>query len=228
MAAIAGGTYVLGARSATVGAYCLDRTEVTVNQYGTCVAGGACTEPVAYNGTNGQFAAFCNWHYPGRAMHPVNCVSWTQAVSYCASAGMRLPTEEEWEWAARNGPQGSTFPWGDDAPTAPRVNACGTECPPNSAAKGYANWGFMYAANDGFPETAPVGSFPAGRNRWGVLDLAGNVAEWTSSPFDATGARRVFRGGAWQDNQTYSVRATSRDSQAPQWQGWGIGFRCAR
>jgi formylglycine-generating enzyme required for sulfatase activity len=224
MASIPGGTRA----TVTVSSYCLDLTEVTVSAYGACVAAGACTEPDAYDPTPAHARVFCNWHNPGRALHPVNCVDWGQAVSYCGSRALRLPTEEEWEWAARNGPTGATYPWGEAAPTAQRLNACGAECPPNGAVKGFAGWKAMSTANDGFPETAPVGSFPAGDNRWGVHDLAGNVWEWTASNFDSTGAARVRRGGGWDIHDPTWARATLRLGGAPEARFDDLGFRCAR
>ena len=209
----------------TVAPFCLDVTEVTVAAYKSCVDGGACTEPNPQGATG--WNQMCNWKNPGRAMHPVNCVDWGQAVAYCGSGGKRLPSEEAWEWAARNGPAGTTYPWGESAPDATLLNACGSECPPNVKTMGQ-DWKAMYPGDDGFPETAPVGSFPKGDNHWGVHDLAGNVWEWTSGNFDATGAARVRRGGSWVNGVASIVRSSYRDGSAP----WGrynvLGFRCAR
>jgi formylglycine-generating enzyme required for sulfatase activity len=235
MAPIPGGSYALGDRTVTVAPYCLDVTEVTVSSYAACMNAGACSEPGQFVNEQGNGRTFCNWKNPGRALHPINCVDWSQATSFCGWASKRIPSEGEWEWAARNGPDGSTFAWGDQVPDVQRGNFCGKECPPNAASKGFAAWTSMAnVGNDGFPETAPVGSFPQGDNRWGVHDLDGNVWEWTSSTVDATAAARVTRGGAWtQNTSTFivgvaGVHASFRDGQAPSVRNPNLGFRCAR
>ncbi len=233
MAVIPGGAYALGyalverEHHVTVRPYCLDRTEVTVNAYGGCVTAGACTAPDAYEATRGKVGTGCNWKNPDRALHPVNCVDWWQAVSYCRWAGRRLPTEEEWEWAARNGSEATMYPWGNELPDARYVNACGSECSAHAAAKGFGSVTEMYTGDDGFPETAPVGRFAQGDNRWGVHDLAGNVWEWTSSRAPVEGAPRVIRGGSWADFDGAIPRADTRDWDAPTRRDDILGFRCA-
>jgi formylglycine-generating enzyme required for sulfatase activity len=231
MAAIPGGTYALGERldAVSVRPYCLDRSEVTVGDYGSCASAGKCTEPDAYEAVPGQWKIFCNWRRAGRQSHPVNCVHWGQAVSYCASLGKRLPTEEEWEWAARNGPAATRYPWGDTSPDAQHLNACGAECPPNRAAKGFGVWTAMYPGDDGFTETAPVGSFPQGDNQWGVHDLAGNVYEWTASDFDTSRTTRIGRGAGWDERFAPSAEAAHREyARSPTFRSNVLGFRCAR
>ena len=125
MAAIPGGTYTMGDRGdgtprarATVAPYCMDRTEVTVTAYAACVTAGACTAPDAYNPAlkDSLHPSHCTWNRSDRTTHPVNCVDWNQATTYCGWAGKRLPTDEEWEWAARNGPAGTVYPWGATRP----------------------------------------------------------------------------------------------------------------
>jgi formylglycine-generating enzyme len=110
MVAIPGGSFAMGEshRKVTVAHFSLDTTEVTVGSYAACVASERCS--VASLGN------FCNAGKPGNEAHPINCVDWNQAVAYCAATGKRLPTEEEWEWAARGGERGWTYAWGDDPP----------------------------------------------------------------------------------------------------------------
>ncbi len=233
MTAIPCGTYSPLDRddAVTLGAYCLDKTEVAVDAYAACVNAGHCSGPDAYDARPGQSKVFCNWKNAGRGTHPINCVDWNQARSYCAFAGKRLPTEEEWEWAARNGDgdRGATYPWGEAEPDARLLNAYGAEGPPNAKSKGFSTLDWkpvMYSGSDGFPETAPVGSFPAGDNRWGVRDLAGNVWEWTATNRDAQ--TRAVRGGGWTDHDALRVRAAFGNGAEPSLRAYDLGFRCAR
>jgi formylglycine-generating enzyme required for sulfatase activity len=224
---IGGGSYTMEKGSVvTVADYCLDKTEVTVNAYAACFDANACTEPDPYeHAKEDAVHSLCNWKNPGRGKHPINCIDWTQAQWYCAYAHKRLPTDEEWTWAARNGSRETRYPWGDQAPTAQLLNACGSECPPSAAAKGIHGFEAMYAESDGWPETAPVGSFPKGANRWGVLDLAGNVLEWTST---AQGTNRGARGGGWGHGHAVAFEAANRGAIAPTERGFDAGVRCAK
>jgi hypothetical protein len=229
MSAIPAGVFTTGDRRAqvTIASYCLDQTEIAVGAYEGCVQAGACTAPNGYlvNDQSKNNRA-CNWSRPGAALHPVNCVDWNQAVSYCAWVQKRLPTEEEWEWAARSGDRGWTYPWGNDEPNAARINACGPECVTWSKRELGFDLHAMYAADDAWPTTAPVGTFTGGANLWGVKDLAGNVSEWTSSAFDA--AKRVHRGGGWFNGDASAVRAATRAAEDASGRHIHVGFRCAR
>jgi formylglycine-generating enzyme required for sulfatase activity len=248
---VRGGTFAMGSddpdananerpvHPVTVASFDLDRTEVTVKAYDLCVQAGKCSAPESYLDERGNYRSFCNWHHPqDRAQHPVNCVDFQQAASFCAWAGKRLPTEEEWEYAARAGSRteekadARKYPWGNAPPDQTRLNACGSECPQNLTAKRFPSASPMYAASDGWPETAPVGSFPAGASKDGALDLAGNVWEWTASwyaTYDGSRgeSKRVLRGGSWGGGDPRTERTTNRFRLDPQSRGQFLGFRCA-
>jgi formylglycine-generating enzyme required for sulfatase activity len=231
--------------------YCLDVTEVTTAKYAQCVAKGTCLRaldnrwPAPESMTAAQQAAYdplCNLNQPAeRGAHPINCVGYQQAVDYCAGLGARLPTEAEWEFAAR-GSDGRTYPWGEAAPGPELLNACGAEC----LAWGKANkieLSAMYKGADPFETTAPVGSFRKGATVYGIMDMVGNVWEWVADwygPYAAgagriadpqgppSGEQRVIRGGAWNASEASWVRPTFRYRDAPEKRSYGIGFRCAR
>jgi formylglycine-generating enzyme required for sulfatase activity len=175
-----------------------------------------------------------------RPDHPINCVDWAQATAYCKWAVKRLLTEAEWEYAAR-GPKGYPYPWGNDPPTATRLNACGTECEAMAKRELDVDWKTMYEASDAWETTAPVGSFPEGVSPFGALDMAGNVWEWTAdwygnytdtaatNPQGANrGSFRVNRGGGWFSFARGDVRAASRYWRDPTVRTDTLGFRCAR
>jgi len=154
---------------------------------------------------------------PGFEDHPATQVSWHGAQAYCAWAGARLPTEAEWEKAAR-GVDGRSYPWGNQLPDCDQAQ--------------FGDCGGM---------TVPVGSLPAGASPYGVLDMAGNVWEWVADWYDPayygsspaqnppgpdSGVRKVFRGGSWGYPPTF-IRAGDRARNRPTYAGFNVGFRCA-
>ena len=192
----------------TVGAFFMDEFEVTVDQYAACVSAGKCT---AAGGSS--VSEYCNAGVVGRGNHSINCVDWNQAVAYCTSVGKRLPTEVEWEYAAR-GTDGREYPWGNAAPAS---QLCWRKNNTNRSS------------------TCAVGSYPSDKSPFGVQDMAGNVTEWTSSLYTSnyssapTGTARVLRGGNWHDYASSNVRSANRYIDGPSNQYYSVlGFRCAR
>ncbi len=212
-------------KTVEVAAFKIDKTEVTVAQYARCVDAGRCssaglTMPF-YNGKEQpEFAEFCNWQRPGREEHPINCVDWNQAVAYCEWAGKRLPTEAEWEKAAR-GTDGRRYSWGNAGYGAGgRVANIADE----TAKRSYPQWTIASGYDDGYVGTAPVGSFPAGASPSGALDMIGNGWEWTSDPFQGG---RAVRGASWGD-EPRNARASNRDRVVAANRSSFDGFRCAQ
>jgi formylglycine-generating enzyme required for sulfatase activity len=257
MVAVPAGTFRMGSpegegdtdeqpqHEVTLSAYCMDTTEVTVAAYSACVAAGECrAAQLTVNGTNyspeeiSRFSRMCN--RTDRPDHPLNCVDWDQAVAYCTWKGKRLPTEAEWEYAAR-GNDGRVYPWGNEAPSPKWLNALGSEVVAMAKRELKLQWESMYDDNDGWETTAPVGSYPDGRSPFGALDMAGNVGEWTSDWYGEyaklpgtnpqgprTGTSRVSRGGGWVNVDPSQVRAADRDWPDPTLRRFDHGFRCAR
>ncbi len=222
-----------------VPSFCIDKTEVTVAAYMACTSCEKPTLTVQIEGLTPNALSFwgdyCN--RPDAPNHPINCVSWYDAKAYCASVGKRLPTESEWELAARGTSQ-KAYPWGQAPPSAERLNACGAECQKALTERFQKMdkdpWPGMHVDDDGAPFTAPVGRYPHGATPQGVLDLAGNVWEWTDGHYcpypkdDCDDSRRVLRGGGWDTVDSQFVRAAHRRPSAPSARGWSIGFRCAK
>jgi eukaryotic-like serine/threonine-protein kinase len=218
-----GGEDEMPVHTLTLDAFWIDRTEVTNAQFRKCVEAGACQAPTTCD------AGDPTYNDTGKADHPVVCVDWNQARAYCQWAGARLPTEAEWEKAAR-GRDGRQYPWGN-AFDGSRVNFCDRNCEFDDRDT---------SANDGYVRTAPVGSYPAGASPYGALDMAGNVWEWVADWYNSgyyaksptnnpqgpdSGSSKVLRGGSWRNNPHY-VRAVYRSDLDPTNRFTGIGFRC--
>ncbi len=184
-----------------LGRFSISKTEVTVGQYRKCVEAGACTAP-----NDKSSDQYCNWGYSGREDHPVNCVDWDQASAFAKWVGGRLPTGDEWTYAATSGGKVWEYPWGDEEATCRRaiMDDGGVGC--------------------GQDRTWPVCSKPAGNSTHGVCDLAGNVWEWTQ---EAEASLRVYRGGGW-GSPASSLRGRYRGRRIRSGRGERLGFRLAR
>lgn len=263
MLLIPGGSYWMGSVDAadprdtrplhrvTLSAFCMDRTEARVRDYRACTSVGRCEAPDTSSDwpdvaptVREFYTRFCNWRVDGeeregREDHPMNCIDWDMARSYCEWRGGRLPTEAEWEYAA-GGTDGRPYPWGNAPPSVQRLNACGIECLELLHTM-HLHWSLGIDGDDGHPDTAPVGSFPAGASPFGLLDMAGNVWEWTADYWSEayrpapqvnptgpySGTLRVIRGGSWYTEDPDRMSARSREGISPARRLNRVGVRCA-
>jgi len=228
MVLVPAGTFVMGARDdredngpaheVYLDAFWIDMYEVTVGEYKEFLRSFSREEyqpREPYGSMPPHY--FTAPHYEA---YPMVNLSWFAAQAYCAWKGKRLPTEAEWEKAAR-GTDGRIWPWGH-------------EFQPESAN--------VAGMRDGYLYTAPVGTYPAGKSPYGVYDLAGNVLEWVGDWYDARyyagsparnppgpseGTLRVVRGGSW-FTDAWFARAIHRNHAYPEARDNGLGFRCAR
>ena len=233
MIAIPAGSFTMDDHEVKVKAFCIDRTEVTVKAFAACVDAKVCTpaatvleeSPSINQAYMEPLAAMCNGNKPDRADHPVNCIDWTQAQVYCAWAKKELPTEEQWEFAAR-GTDGRRYPWGNEAPDAAHLNAAGAEYKQLYASFANKEMVPMYNADDGHPTTAPVGTIAGDRSAFGVMDMGGNVWEWTATKTEDK--RYIGKGGGFDYNDPTWVRTTHHSTSAPTFRYVSLGFRCAQ
>ena len=233
MSYIPAGTFQMGSdshfdnekpiHSVTLDAFWMDQTEVTNAQYAMCVAAGSCRQPWSL----GSFSNSSYYAEPRYADYPVIYVDWNRARDYCTWAGRELPTEAQWEYAARGGLAGRAFPWGDSNDER-LANHCDKNCIHHSITS---------IISDGYAETAPVGSYPD--NGYRLFDMAGNVWEWAADwfgPYSSavvtnpsgpiSGETRVTRSGSWY-NGMWECGVYSREGRNPAEAYAYIGFRCA-
>lgn len=201
-------------RTVSVGAFAIDRTEVTVAAYEKCVAAGACTTSTFLRHSDNN--EYCNYGNGARSDHPMNCVNWSGADAFCRWAKKRLPSEKEWEKAAR-GTDGRKYAWGNDAVDCRRAvlddgrttGAAGSE-----------------TDGCGRDSTWPVGSKPEGASPYGAVDMIGNVWEWVADGY-ARDNDHSLRGGAWNFIPGFA-RASHRLRFVPSKPHDFVGFRCAQ
>ncbi len=228
----------------SVSPFLIDRTEVTAGAYASCVQAGACTALDQGDSFSPAHSVICTYNKPGHERHPINCVNFAEASKFCAWVGKRLPTEAEWELAAR-GTTGRPFPWGDLYPEPRFLNGADASLVRDAQSKltppeTYTSMWNDTNGDDGWGFTAPVGSYPDGASPFGVLDLSGNVEEWVTDPWweltngpppkgtsPSTG-EYVIRGGAWDLNGPENFSSTHRSPQNATTRAAWLGFRCAR
>ncbi len=234
----------------TVDAFWIDQTEVTNAQYSNFVnltGYKTVAEIETFSFTDGEQVTGVTFYHPqGRESgiddkmdHPVVQVAWEDANAYCRWVDARLPTEAEWEKAAKGTANDRLYPWGNSFPLV----EAGAETPPPAVAN-FCDASCPYVESryegldDGYARTAPVGSFPTGASPYGALDMAGNVWEWVAGTYEGYPGTtyelaeefgdyfRVVRGGSW-DNAPPILRVTFRQNNPPRTRSDGTGFRCA-
>ena len=225
---IKGGTFNMGSNKndyekpihkVTVPSFEIMKTEITVEMYRMCVEAGKCEEP--------KTGKYCNWNKSNRENHPVNCVTWHNVNDFAKWVGARLPSEAEWEYAARGGDRDVKlkYPWGNNDP----------DC-------SYADFNYNNSSCNG-DGTSSVCNTPKGNSLDGLCDMAGNVWEWVQDSWhdnyngapndgsawttNTSSSSRVFRGGVWNSSE-YGLRVANRGRVEPAAKGYNSGGRLSR
>jgi formylglycine-generating enzyme required for sulfatase activity len=220
-------TVEMPGREIDLAGFYIDMYEVSVAEFRVCIEAGACQAKWLgnYNEAN-----FCNYDKPNYDEHPVNCASWYAADQYCRFAGKRLPSEAEWEKAAR-GESGFVFPWGNTTASCKLAN--------------YSYYTNLFCVGG----TSLPGSYPDGVSPYGAFDMAGNLWEWVQDWYDpdyydpayplpdyspsenpqgpTTGTYRLIRGGSWVSSEGF-IRTTMKHFYTPETGMEDVGFRCVR
>jgi sulfatase modifying factor 1 len=244
------------AHAASFSGFWMTRTEVTVASYLACVKDGECRLPTTPRDSQ---PLGCNVAHD-RMDHPMNCVTYPEAQAFCDWEDGRVPNSDEWEYAARGG-RTARFPWGNAPVAASRANFCDRQC---LQAKSHKKKSALnhetakdrerekerqrdMAVDDGYALTAPVGSYPQGANPWGLLDMVGNVREWSYTTGGqpehhslpglglkvpnfiggSSAPEHEVVGGAW-TSRSGGLVFHARDMQAAQDWSHALGFRCIR
>lgn len=230
-----------------IDAFYMDKYEVTVSEFKKFVeATGYKTDAekrdssLVFKDDEWVVMKGVNWHHdvegsliqPDCINHPVIHVSWYDAKAYAHWSGKRLPTEAEWEYAARSGRKEYQYAWGNGKPNGKNGGNF-------SDNRTFGSWTKWEGYDDGFAHTAPVGSYAP--NKFGLYDMSGNVAEWCedwydrkyyeSSPYrnpkgPADGQYRIYRGGSW--HERFTMWCANRESDSPTASNCEIGFRCVQ
>jgi len=214
------------AHTVNLDSFYMDKYEVSNDTYRECVSSGACLPPTDTSSST-RSSYYGDSQYDD---YPVIYVDWNMANAYCEWRGARLPTEAEWEKAAR-GMDGRMYPWGNSF-DGMKANFCDKNCSYDWANKNY---------DDGYADTASVDAFSSGASVYGIFNLAGNVWEWVAGWYDAnyyanspssnpqgpgSGQYRVLRGGSW-NNDGGDIRSANRGGFDPSLIFNRVGFRCA-
>jgi formylglycine-generating enzyme required for sulfatase activity len=184
----------------TIPDLCVDVLETTAAEYDECVKAGACSAKGVDCGSQSTYGK------PDKSKLPMVCVEYAQAAQYCAYRGKRLPTTDEWEWAARGGSDARTYPWGEDKPAEQ----------------------LCWAGKTKQVEACEVGSHPFDKSRDGLLDMGGNVLEFTTTENDKTSAVRIARGGSWNSGAPELFRVARLGAFGPDYRCTFLGIRCVR
>ncbi len=200
MVFVAGGNYKMGLLKvdAVIPDLCMDKVETTAKEFETCVNDKKCTDSFV------TCAPEATYKKAGKEDHPMVCVDFKQAIDYCSSKGKRLPSDEEWEWAARGGTDARIYPWGNEPP---KDQVC-------------------WAGAGARTSTCSVAEHPAGASKDGLLGMAGNVFEWTTNKQDSRTKDRVGRGGSWRDGLANVMRTDRPGKFEVTYRCGFLGIRC--